>query len=161
MVESGVVGLEIFECEMVDLVIFDMCMLEMDGVIFLKQVCGCWLQVMCILLMGYVDIILIVVVINEGEIYCYIFKFWDDNEIVLVVWEVFECCCLEEENCYFSVLILCQNEEFKEFNVGFEQKVNECIVEVWVVLNELKKIFLVIVQVFVGMVELCVGLVVI
>jgi response regulator RpfG family c-di-GMP phosphodiesterase len=157
MAESGAAGLEILEREAVDLVISDMRMPEMDGATFLKQVRGRWPQVMRILLTGYADITSTVAAINEGEIYRYISKPWDDNEIVLVVREALERRRLEEENRHLSALTLRQNEELKELNAGLEQKVSERTAEVRAALTELKKTFLATVQVFAGMVELRAG----
>jgi len=157
MAESGAAGLEILEHEAVDLVISDMRMPEMDGATFLKHVRQRWPQVMRILLTGYADITSTVAAINEGEIYRYISKPWDDNEIVLVVREALERRRLEEENRRLSALTLRQNEELKELNTGLEQKVSERTAEVRAALNELKKTFITTVQVFSGMVELRAG----
>jgi len=157
MAESGAAGLEILEREAVDLVISDMRMPEMDGATFLKHVRQRWPDVMRILLTGYADITSTVAAINEGEIYRYISKPWDDNEIVLVVREALERRRLEEENRRLSALTLRQNEELKELNAGLEQKVSERTAEVRAALNELKKTFITTVQVFSGMVELRAG----
>ncbi|WP_428828122.1 HD domain-containing phosphohydrolase [Azonexus sp. IMCC34842] len=157
MAESGAAGLEILEREAVDLVISDMRMPEMDGATFLKHVRQRWPEVMRILLTGYADITSTVAAINEGEIYRYISKPWDDNEIVLVVREALERRRLEEENRRLSALTLRQNEELKELNAGLEQKVSERTAEVRAALNELKKTFITTVQVFSGMVELRAG----
>ncbi|UCV01860.1 HD domain-containing phosphohydrolase [Dechloromonas denitrificans] len=157
MAESGAAGLEILEREVVDLVISDMRMPEMDGATFLKHVRQRWPEVMRILLTGYADITSTVAAINEGEIYRYISKPWDDNEIVLVVREALERRRLEEENRRLSALTLRQNEELKELNAGLEQKVSERTAEVRAALNELKKTFITTVQVFSGMVELRAG----
>ena len=127
---------------------------EMDGATFLKHVRQRWPQVMRILLTGYADITSTVAAINEGEIYRYISKPWDDNEIVLVVSEALARRRLEQENRRLSELTQRQNEELKELNTGLEQKVTERTAEVRAALNELKKTFLATVQVFAGMVEL-------
>ena len=88
--ESGAAGLAILEQETIDLVISDMRMPEMDGASFLKQVRARWPKVMRILLTGYADINSTVSAINEGEIYRYIAKPWDDNEILSTVREATE-----------------------------------------------------------------------
>jgi len=152
--ESGAEGLEILEKETVDLVISDMRMPEMDGATFLKHVRTRCPKIVRILLTGYADITSTVAAINEGEIYRYISKPWDDNEIVLVVREALERQRLEAENQRLSELTQRQNEELKELNAGLEQKVSERTAEVRAALNELKKTFLATVQVFAGMVEL-------
>lgn len=152
--ESGAEGLEVLEKETVDLVISDMRMPEMDGATFLKHVRNSWPQTMRILLTGYADITSTVAAINEGEIYRYISKPWDDNEIVLVVREALERRRLESENRRLNELTQHQNEELKELNAGLEQKVAERTAEVRAALTELKKTFLATVQVFAGMGEL-------
>jgi len=152
--ESAAEGLEILENEVVDLVISDMRMPDMDGATFLKHVRQRWPGTMRILLTGYADITSTVAAINEGEIYRYIAKPWDDMEIVLIVREALERRLLEQENRRLSELTQRQNEELKELNAGLEQKVGERTAEVRAALNELKKTFLSTVQVFAGMVEL-------
>jgi response regulator RpfG family c-di-GMP phosphodiesterase len=159
--ESGAVGLAILEKEAVDLVISDMRMPEMDGATFLKAARQRWPQVMRILLTGYADITSTVAAINEGEIYRYITKPWDDNEILIVVRQAIERQHLEGENQRLTALTLAQNEALKALNASLEQKVAERTAELRQALTlveqahgELKKTFLTSVQVFVGLVEL-------
>ena len=159
--ESGQAGLEILEKEAVDLVISDMRMPEMDGATFLKAVRGRWPGIMRILLTGYADMTSTVAAINEGEIYRYISKPWDDNEIVIVVREALARQQLEHENRRLTELTRSQNEELKTLNSGLEQKVAERTAELSQALSfveqshgELKKAFLTTVQVFAGLVEL-------
>ena len=156
--ESGAEGLEVLGKEAVDLVISDMRMPEMDGATFLKHVRKSWPQTMRILLTGYADITSTVAAINEGEIYRYISKPWDDNEIVLVVREALERRRLESENRHLNELTQRQNEELKELNAGLESKVAERTVELRAALGELKKTFMATVQVFAGMAELRSGM---
>ncbi|MGE5622881.1 MAG: response regulator, partial [Bacillota bacterium] len=82
--DSAKAGLSMLETEAVDLVISDMRMPEMDGARFLEQVRRRWPDTIRILLTGYSDIQSIMDAINRGEIYRYITKPWDDNDIVLV-----------------------------------------------------------------------------
>lgn len=159
--ESGAAGLEILEREMVDLIISDMRMPEMDGATFLKQVRQHWPQIIRILLTGYADISSTVAAINEGEIYRYIAKPWDDNEIQSVVREALERQRLESENRRLTALTQTQNEELKTLNASLEQKVAERTAELSQALafveqahGELKKSFMTSVQVFAGLIEL-------
>ena len=82
--ESGALGLAELEKTPVNLVISDMRMPEMDGASFLKEVRQRWPETIRILLTGYADVGSTVAAINEGEIYRYISKPWDDNEIVAI-----------------------------------------------------------------------------
>ena len=159
--ESGMAGLSILEQETVDLIISDMRMPEMDGATFLKEARQRWPNAMRILLTGYADVTSTVAAINDGEIYRYISKPWDDHEIVNTVREALERQKLEVENRRLTALTQAQNEELKALNSGLEQKVAERTAELRQALafveqshGELKKAFLTSVQVFAGLIEL-------
>lgn len=159
--ESGAAGLAILEQESVDLIISDMRMPEMDGATFLKQVRARWPNTMRILLTGYADVTSTVAAINEGEIYRYISKPWDDTEILKIVADALDRQKLESENRRLTALTQAQNDELKALNSGLEQKVAERTAEVRQALAfveqghaELKKSFLTTVQVFAGLAEL-------
>ena len=159
--ESGEQGLAILEENEVDLVISDMRMPVMDGAAFLKQVRQRWPDITRILLTGYADITSTVSAINEGEIYRYIAKPWDDNEIITIVREAIERRRLQSENTRLTELTRTQNEELKSLNASLEQKVAERTAELQKALSqvekahgELKKSFVTSVQVFTGLMEL-------
>jgi putative nucleotidyltransferase with HDIG domain len=122
---GGAEGLALLEKEHVDLVVSDMRMPEMDGAHFLEQVRDRWPAVVRILLTGYADVGSTIAAINRGEIYRYVSKPWDDNEIVLTVRDALERKRLEAENNRLSDLTVRQNEELKALNAGLEQKVAE------------------------------------
>ena len=159
--ESGALGLAELEKTSVDLVISDMRMPEMDGATFLKAVRQRWPDTVRILLTGYADVTSTVAAINEGEIYRYVSKPWDDNEIVNTVREALERYRLKQENLRLTALTQSQNEELKGLNASLEQKVAERTAELRQALSfveqshgELKKSFLTSVQVFAGLIEL-------
>lgn len=155
--ESGQAGLDTLANENVDLVISDMRMPEMDGAHFLKEVRNRWPGIVRILLTGYADISSTIAAINEGEIYRYISKPWDDAEIVLIVREALERQRLVNENQRLTELTQAQNDALKALNAGLENKVAERTQEVRDALSELKKTFLATVQVCAGLVELRAG----
>lgn len=161
LAESGAAGLAELEKTPVDLVISDMRMPEMDGATFLREVRQRWPNTMRILLTGYADVTSTVAAINEGEIYRYIAKPWDDNEIVNTVHEAIERQQLALENRRLTLLTQTQNEALKELNANLEQKVAERTTELRHALalveqahGDLKKSFLTSVQVFAGLIEL-------
>lgn len=123
--ESGREALQFMEAEPVDLVISDMRMPEMDGVQFLEKVRANWPDTIRLLLTGYSDIRSIHGAINRGEIYRYITKPWDDNDIVLVVRHAVERHALEQEKRHLEALSLRQNEELRLLNASLEEKVKE------------------------------------
>ena len=159
--ESGGAGLAMLAQDSVDLIISDMRMPEMDGATFLKQVRQQWPNTVRILLTGYADVTSTVAAINEGEIYRYISKPWDDDEIVKTVKEALERQKLESENRRLTALTQSQNEALKALNASLEQKVAERTAELRKALSfveqahgDLKKSFVTSVQVFSSLVEL-------
>lgn len=159
--EGGASGLDLLEQEKVDLVISDMRMPEMDGARFLEQVRSRWPDVVRILLTGYADISSTINAINRGEIYRYISKPWDDNEIVLTVRDALERKRLEQENNRLLALVQSQNDTLKDLNANLEQKVlarTEEVRQTFAMLEsahkELKRNFMSTVKVFAGLSEL-------
>lgn len=127
--ESGQAGLQILQTEPVDLVVSDMRMPEMDGAQFLEQVRSRWPRTKRLLLTGYADVGSIMKAINRGEIYRYIAKPWDDNDILLIVRQALERKLLEEEKQRLQDLTIKQNEELSLLNATLEKKVEERTIE--------------------------------
>jgi response regulator RpfG family c-di-GMP phosphodiesterase len=159
--ESGKAGLEILEHEAVNLVISDMRMPEMDGARFLEQVRIHWPETTRILLTGYADVGATIDAINRGEIYRYIAKPWDDNDLTLIVRDALDRQLLIEENSRLLALTQAQNEELKDLNANLEDKVKQRTAEIEQInsfLNlandTLKQNFLVSIKVFSGLMEL-------
>lgn len=167
LAESGRAGLEILEREPIELVVSDMRMPEMSGAQFLEQVRNRWPETTRILLTGYADVSSTVDAINRGEIYRYISKPWDDNQLVLTIREGLESGRLRKENARLLDLTRAQNEQLSQLNAGLEQKVAERTAEIEQVnsfLNlandRLKQNFLVSIKMFSGLMELRGGTVV-
>lgn len=121
--EGGAQGLEIIASEKIDLVISDMRMPEMDGAQFLEQVRLRSPESIRILLTGYADMASTIDAINKGQIYRYIAKPWEDNDIALTVRYALERKHLEREKERLEVLTQRQNEELKDLNANLEEKV--------------------------------------
>jgi len=121
--ESGQAGLDLLETEPIDLVISDMRMPHMDGVVFLEHVRQRKPDILRLLLTGYADIASITGAINRGEIYRYIAKPWDDNDIILTVQDALERSALQQEKKRLEALVTAQNEELKVVNASLEVKV--------------------------------------
>jgi len=159
--ESGQAGLLVLEQEKVDLVISDMRMPEMDGAKFLEQVRARWPGTTRILLTGYADVNSTIEAINRGEIFRYIAKPWDDNDLMLVVRDALERRRLQNENARLLVLTQAQNDELKDLNANLEDKVRQRTAEIEQInsfLNQandkLKQNFLVSIKMFTGLMEL-------
>jgi len=159
--ESGAAGLEILEREPVDLVISDMRMPQMNGAQFLEQVRARSPATTRILLTGYADIGSTIDAINRGEIFRYIAKPWDDNDLSLIVRDALERRRLQSEVSRLLALTQAQNEELRQLNAGLEDKVRARTSEIEQInsfLNlanaKLKQNFLVSIKVFSGLMEL-------
>ncbi|RKZ34079.1 MAG: two-component system response regulator, partial [Gammaproteobacteria bacterium] len=79
--QSGAAGLDLLRRHMVDVVISDMRMPEMDGTEFLAEVAHNWPETVRILLTGYADISATIDAINQGEIFRYVSKPWDEDKL--------------------------------------------------------------------------------
>ncbi len=151
---GGAQGLEVLAREKVDLVVSDMRMPQMDGADFLARVAERWPDTVRILLTGYADLSSAVSAINQGGIYRYLSKPWEDNDIKLTVQHALE-------KMQLRALVERQNTELKELNTGLEARVRARTEEVRQVLgqlqishDELKKAYAVSVKVFAGLIEL-------
>ena len=159
--ESGAQGLEIFDSETIDLVISDMRMPVMDGAQFLEQVRLKSPDTIRILLTGYADISSTIDAINKGQIYRYIAKPWEDNDICLSVRHALEQKMLTREKERLEALTREQNEELKDLNANLEEKVKSRTEELRqtmgfleVAHERLKKSFLTSIRVFSNLMEL-------
>ena len=84
--ESGAEGLEVLEEEGdIRMIISDYRMPEMTGVEFLHQANEKWPETVRIVLSGYADTAAVVEAINEGQIYKFIPKPWNDEELLSTV----------------------------------------------------------------------------
>lgn len=84
--ESGVAALEVLAAEgEVAVIISDQRMPEMKGTEFLSKTVPQFPDTMRIILTGFTDVEDLVEAINSGQVYKYITKPWDPNELKLVV----------------------------------------------------------------------------
>ncbi len=84
--ESGIQALEILEAEgEVAVIISDQRMPEMKGTEFLSKTVPQFPNTMRIILTGFTDVEDLVEAINSGQVYKYITKPWDPNELKAVV----------------------------------------------------------------------------
>jgi response regulator RpfG family c-di-GMP phosphodiesterase len=121
--DSGAAGLAVLEAGSVELVISDMRMPEMDGARFLECVRERWPDTIRLLLTGYSDVSAILAAINRGEIYRYITKPWDDNDLLLVVRHALERRSLGIEKDRLEALTRDQNAALLALNESLEAKV--------------------------------------
>jgi Response regulator containing a CheY-like receiver domain and an HD-GYP domain len=147
--------------EPVDLVISDMRMPEMDGAVFLSNVRKNWPDTIRLLLTGHADMSQTVSAINQGEIFRFIAKPWDDQELLIIVRQALEQLHLRRENQRLLKLTAEQNEALKQANNTLEQKVAQRTAELSQLVSfleltqdELKDSFRTSLQVFSGIIEM-------
>ncbi len=123
---SGREGLEILDRGVsVQIVISDYRMPAMNGVDFLKEVCRRWPETVRIVLSGYADTAAIVSAINEGQIYKFIPKPWNDDELRVTLANAVERYFLHRRNKELMEELKRKNEELEKVNAGLEHIVVE------------------------------------
>ncbi len=124
--ESGKEGLKVFENESsIQLVISDYRMPEMNGVEFLKRVKEVYPNTIRIILSGYADVMAIVEAINDGEVYKFISKPWNDQDLLTTIMRAFEQYGLVQENRRLNEELLKRNKELEDVAHELERKVQE------------------------------------
>lgn len=151
---SGAEALQIMEREKIDVLLSDMRMPGMDGATLLAQARARWPQTARILLTGYSDMNATVAAINEGQIYRYIHKPWDELELRLTVRQAAEYQRLERERADLQQLTARQNEELKHLNTSLESRIQERTAELHQAYERLKHNYLTSIRIFSSLMEL-------
>ncbi|KAF0219762.1 MAG: two-component system NtrC family sensor [Geobacteraceae bacterium] len=123
---SGDEGLEILKrTDPVQIVISDYRMPGLNGVDFLKEVYRHWPETVRIVLSGYADTAAVVSAINEGHIYKFIPKPWNDDELKVTVANAIERYFLHKKNLQLMENLAETNEELQVMNETLETLVSE------------------------------------
>ena len=115
---SGPMGLEIMEKNEIQLVITDQRMPDMTGIEFLEKIVPRYPDCIRMIMTGFSDMDAIIQAINKGNIYRYISKPWNREELKINIDGALEVYNLKNQN---RNLI----EDLKEANQNLEQKVLE------------------------------------
>jgi two-component system NtrC family sensor kinase len=96
---SGPEGLEILRrVTPIQVVVSDFRMPGMNGVDFLKEVCKCWPETVRIIISGFADTAAIISAINEGKIFRFIPKPWNEDHLKTVIFDAIKQYCYHQEN---------------------------------------------------------------
>ncbi len=122
---SGQEGLEILRDTVVGVIVSDQRMPQMTGVEFLRQVKDLYPNTVRLVLSGYTELESVTKAINEGAIYKFLTKPWDDELLRKNIREAFEHFELEEENRRLNEELRVANEELSSLNQDLEKRVQE------------------------------------
>lgn len=128
---SGPEGLETLERGgPFQLIVSDYRMPSMNGVEFLAEVCRRWPDTERIILSGYADTASIVSAINEGQIYKFIAKPWNDVDLLRAIREALDRYELRASNRRLLAELTAANNELKLINDRLYGLVDERVKEV-------------------------------
>jgi response regulator RpfG family c-di-GMP phosphodiesterase len=113
---SGAQALELLGSASFDVILSDMRMPGMSGADLLAQCRQLYPDTIRILLTGYSDLESAVRAINEGQIYRYVAKPWDNDELRQLVAEAVEIRTLRSANQSLTQHIVQQNDELARLN---------------------------------------------
>lgn len=123
--EEGLATIE--ESGPFQLIVSDYRMPSMNGVEFLSEVCQRWPDTERIILSGYADTAAIVAAINEGQIYKFIAKPWNDDDLLQTIREVLDRHELKCSNRRLLEELSVANIELKTINENLNAIVDERI----------------------------------
>ncbi|MEZ5623063.1 MAG: response regulator [Burkholderiaceae bacterium] len=136
---GGADGLERLAREPVDAIISDMRMPGMDGATFLKAARNVRPTAVRLLLTGHADLTAALKAVNEGEIFRFLTKPWDDDRLVAALDEGLERKRLRAERDRLLALTASQNAELQLLNQGLEARVAERAAEVGHALHQMRQ----------------------
>jgi adenylate cyclase len=162
--ESGAAALDLLASAKVDLIVSDMRMPYMSGAEFLAHAQALYPDTMRILLTGYSEIESVVRAINEGGVYRYLNKPWDDQDLLLTVAQALEQRRLLKETERLTALAHKQNDDLRRFNAELEtqvlsrtEEIRQTVMFLEDAQHDLKRNFSTMVQVCASMIELRCG----
>lgn len=121
---GGEEGLELLkEDRDIQLIISDYRMPGMDGVEFLQKACELNPETIRIVLSGYADTAAVVAAINDGQIYKFIPKPWNDHELRANIIKALDVYFLRRKNEKMAKELMEMNEELQHINANLEETV--------------------------------------
>jgi len=122
---SGATGLNLLSQHEVGVIISDQRMPEMTGVEFLSKVKELYPNTVRIVLSGYTDLNSVTDAINQGAVYKFLTKPWDDDLLRKNIHEAFQHFELRKDNERLALELRAANERLNEVNKDLERRVIE------------------------------------
>jgi DNA-binding NarL/FixJ family response regulator len=123
--QNGQEALSLMAEHTVDILLTDHRMPQMSGIELLSAVKDKYPDTLRMILTGYTDIDTIAECVNQGQIYKFFFKPWDDSQLVLEIRQAIEHRKLLQANARLNETILVQNLELKRINDHLEERIEE------------------------------------
>ncbi len=123
--QSAVEGMEILRQNYIKVIISDQRMPEISGIEFLVQTCSEFPEAIRVILTGFTDIEVIIKAINEGRVYRYITKPWNNDELRITIDNAIESYDLHNERKRLISDLTIANQKLAETNKTLEEKVME------------------------------------
>jgi response regulator RpfG family c-di-GMP phosphodiesterase len=111
--ESAKEAMGILEKQQMHIIVSDQRMPVMSGVEFLQSIIPIYPDPIRILLTGYADISAVIDAINKGQVYLYITKPWQEDELRQNLERAFEIFSLRKENKDLTDQLLVVNEQLE------------------------------------------------
>ncbi len=125
-------GFEILSREEIQVVICDQRMPNMDGITFLKKLMDIYPDIIRITLTGYTDIDTIREAVNQGHIFKFLLKPWNDDNLILEIRHAFIQYELISANRELNKKVMAKNEELKHLNDHLESLVKQRTEEIMI-----------------------------
>jgi response regulator RpfG family c-di-GMP phosphodiesterase len=110
---SGEEALKLMETEKIHVIVSDQRMPGMTGIELLQQVKVKYPEPIRILLTGYADINAVIDAINKGEVYRYVTKPWNTDELKTIIIAADEIFKLRKENKILTEKLIKTNEQLE------------------------------------------------
>ncbi len=156
---NGVEGLKILGINEIDLVISDMRMPYLNGSDFLNYVKNKYPNVLRIMLTGYADMQTTISAINNGEVYRFLTKPWNDEDLKITILKALEYADLKKRSEEMSKVIWRKNRELKVLNDSLEDKVLKRTAQLEKAIDRLRKMTDVLKQNFQEIIILLTGII--
>jgi len=123
--EGGQAALDVMKSQPVRLVISDQRMPGMTGIEFLQKAKELFPDVVRVVLSGYADVGHIVEAINKGEIYRFLGKPWNDDELKAAIMQCLDHYDIVQQNRRLVEQVRRQNGDLRRMNEDLEQAVED------------------------------------
>lgn len=123
--DSGEMALEILQSKEVDLIVADCRMPGMSGIEFFQRVRNLQSDAIRIILSGFADINVLTDAINQGHIYKFIFKPWNDQDFKNTVRLALKQKALQMENRRLAEELKGKNLQLERFNRELECRIED------------------------------------